>query len=220
MGDHEIKKINFADNTTMFLRDITYLDRIQVLAKLWEHASSAKINFSKGQGIKILKVNSGNSTLDNCKWDITSECIAKIYIWNWEKRNLKSNPLIHTHTHTHTHKKNHQKWIYNFFRNKKNKTSKTLSSTPHLDEWTRYFGHRDTINLSKNKMGPKLINFHQCTWKSLMLYQMNFILNYNQRMAFFRYKQIFRSTSNKHSTKTEQPRFLYSINPCLATFYQ
>ena len=41
IGDHEIKIVNFADNTTILLRDITSLDRIQVILKLYENA---KIN--------------------------------------------------------------------------------------------------------------------------------------------------------------------------------
>ena len=41
IGDHEIKIVNFADNTTIFLRDITYLNRIQGILKL---AKNAKIN--------------------------------------------------------------------------------------------------------------------------------------------------------------------------------
>ena len=39
--DHEIKIVNFADNTTIFLRDITCLNRIQVILKPYENA---KIN--------------------------------------------------------------------------------------------------------------------------------------------------------------------------------
>ena len=49
IGDHEIKIVNFADDTTIFLRDITCLDRIQMILKLYEDASSSKINFSKSQ---------------------------------------------------------------------------------------------------------------------------------------------------------------------------
>ena len=41
MGDHEIKIVNFTDNTTIFLRDITCLNRIQVILKLYKNA---KIN--------------------------------------------------------------------------------------------------------------------------------------------------------------------------------
>ena len=41
IGDHEIKTVNFADNTTIFLRDITCLNRIQVILKPYENA---KIN--------------------------------------------------------------------------------------------------------------------------------------------------------------------------------
>ena len=70
IGDHEIKIVKFADDTTIFLRDITCLDRMQVTLKLYEDASSSKINFSKSQ-------NFGNSILDNSKWDKVSEGIAK-----------------------------------------------------------------------------------------------------------------------------------------------
>ena len=42
IGDHKIKIVSFADNTTIFLRrDITCLNRIQVILKLYENA---KIN--------------------------------------------------------------------------------------------------------------------------------------------------------------------------------
>ena len=36
IGDHEIKIVNFTDNTTIFLRDITYLNRIKVILRLYE----------------------------------------------------------------------------------------------------------------------------------------------------------------------------------------
>ena len=45
--DHEIKIVNFANNTTIFLRDITCLHRMQVILKLFENASSLMTNFSK-----------------------------------------------------------------------------------------------------------------------------------------------------------------------------
>ena len=47
IGAHEIKIVNFADDIAIFLRDITCLDRIQVILKLYEYASSSKKNFSK-----------------------------------------------------------------------------------------------------------------------------------------------------------------------------
>ena len=34
IGDHEIKIVNFADNTKIFLRDITCLNRMQVILRL------------------------------------------------------------------------------------------------------------------------------------------------------------------------------------------
>ena len=53
-----------------------------MILKLYEDASSSKINFSKSQAsvqflIKILGVNFGNSILDNSKWDKISEGIVK-----------------------------------------------------------------------------------------------------------------------------------------------
>ena len=41
IGDHDIKMVHFADITTIFLRDITYLNRIQVTLKPYENG---KIN--------------------------------------------------------------------------------------------------------------------------------------------------------------------------------
>ena len=45
--DYQKKILNFADDTTIFYRDIKYLTRIQSILKLWEKSSSSKINFSK-----------------------------------------------------------------------------------------------------------------------------------------------------------------------------
>ena len=36
IGDHEIKIVNFTDNTTIFLRDITYLNSMQVILRLYK----------------------------------------------------------------------------------------------------------------------------------------------------------------------------------------
>ena len=36
IGDHEIKIVNFTDNTTIFLRDITCFNRMQVILILYE----------------------------------------------------------------------------------------------------------------------------------------------------------------------------------------
>ena len=38
IGDHEIKIVNFTDNTTIFLRDITCFERVQVIINLYENA--------------------------------------------------------------------------------------------------------------------------------------------------------------------------------------
>ena len=81
IGDHEIKIVNFADNTTIFSRGITCIDRIQVILKLYNDASSSKINFSKSQAsaqfpLKYLKLTLV-SIVDNTKWDKISEGIVK-----------------------------------------------------------------------------------------------------------------------------------------------
>ena len=36
IGDHEVKIVNFVDNITIFLRDITCLNRIQAILRLYE----------------------------------------------------------------------------------------------------------------------------------------------------------------------------------------
>ena len=41
IGDYEIKIVNFADNTIIFLRDITCLNRMQAILRLYENT---KIN--------------------------------------------------------------------------------------------------------------------------------------------------------------------------------
>ena len=60
-GNHEIKIPNFADDTNIFLRGVTCLDRIQVVLKLYEDTFSSKINFSNSQAsakfpLKYLKL--------------------------------------------------------------------------------------------------------------------------------------------------------------------
>ena len=45
----------------------------------------------------------------------------------------------------------------------KSTNSKTPISTLHLDDWSRYFRHRDSIKLSKNKLYSKFIKSHQCS---------------------------------------------------------
>ena len=51
IGDHELKLVNFADVITIFLGDITCLNRIKVILKLYEKAFSSEINCSKSQAL-------------------------------------------------------------------------------------------------------------------------------------------------------------------------
>ena len=38
IGDHEIKIVNFTDNATIFVRNITCLNGVQVILRLYENA--------------------------------------------------------------------------------------------------------------------------------------------------------------------------------------
>ena len=49
IGDHEIKIVKFADDSHHLLKRIACLNRIQVILKLHEDASSLKINLSKAK---------------------------------------------------------------------------------------------------------------------------------------------------------------------------
>ena len=42
VGDHEIKTVNFADETTIFLGDVNCVDRIQHILKIYEKDSRSK----------------------------------------------------------------------------------------------------------------------------------------------------------------------------------
>ena len=100
IGDHEIKILIFADDTTIFLsRDINWKTRIQTMLKPHEKAPSSKTNFSKIRGlwavtykiridkpgqmmwsqlyIKILGMGFVNSVLDNNNWDIIYDKYSK-----------------------------------------------------------------------------------------------------------------------------------------------
>ena len=57
IGDHQIKNVDFADSTIIFLKHITCLNSIQMILKLYEDASSSKLNFSKAKpyGLEHIK---------------------------------------------------------------------------------------------------------------------------------------------------------------------
>ena len=66
-GDPEIKLVNFVDDTTIFLRDVTCVNRIQVILKLYEDASRLKINFSTARpyGLEHIKI----ELINQDKWN-------------------------------------------------------------------------------------------------------------------------------------------------------
>ena len=117
IGDHEIKIVNYADNTSIFLRDITCSNRIQSNFKtiwsciqledkifksqaLWTGAYKNRTNLP-GQmefsqfSIKILGIVFGNSILDKSYQNKISEgIIKKIHTWNKVGFSLRSKKII------------------------------------------------------------------------------------------------------------------------------
>ena len=79
-----LKIVNFADDTTIFLRDITYLNRTQVILKLNEDVSSSK-NFAKAKpyGLEHIKI----ELINQEKWNdhdfqfMRSGLSAQLSIW-------------------------------------------------------------------------------------------------------------------------------------------
>ena len=58
IGDHEIKIVNFAYDTTIFLRDFSCLTKIELILELSQKSSSSKINFQKARpyGVWHIKI--------------------------------------------------------------------------------------------------------------------------------------------------------------------
>ena len=58
IGENEIKIVDFADDTTIFLTNMTCLNRMHVIFKLYKHTSSLQINFSKTKsyGLEHIKI--------------------------------------------------------------------------------------------------------------------------------------------------------------------
>ena len=209
--------MDFADNTTFFLRDITCLNRIQVILKLYESASSATINFSKANfyGLQHVKI----ELINHDKWNgnnLPSKYFELIFVtlssitpvgtkWTkvWYKNryleqsetvfkrwkdNRKPSPLIQTVVHR-------SNMYYSKICRKANwknvqislcATSQPPSSTLNLDGLTKYFRHRHSIKLSKNKMDLKVIKSHQYSLERSMLCWLNLILNFSQGLTLFR----------------------------------
>ena len=58
-----LKMKNFADDTTIFLRDITCLNRMQVILKLYDDVSSLNINFLKANPYELKHIKNRNDQL-------------------------------------------------------------------------------------------------------------------------------------------------------------
>ena len=53
IGDHEIKIVNFAYDTTIFLRDFSCLTKIELIFELSQKSSSSKINSQKARPYEV-----------------------------------------------------------------------------------------------------------------------------------------------------------------------
>ena len=105
IGDHKIKIVKFADDATIFLRDFSCLNKIELILELPQKASRSKINFSKSQtlwgvtfkkridkprqmalsqfSIKMVGVHFHDSAHDNRNWDkIYDNLTKKVHNWN------------------------------------------------------------------------------------------------------------------------------------------
>ena len=102
IADHEIKIVNFADDTIIFLRNVGCLTKKGFILQLCEKASSSKTTFQKARpydlqqknridkprqmgwsqlSIKTVEVHFGNSVHDNTNWDkICNNSTKKIHI--------------------------------------------------------------------------------------------------------------------------------------------
>ena len=86
-----------------------------------------------------------------------------IHIWNRVRLSLRGKKIIVNQIlFSKIYQNGNRKKEYTIFSGTgKNTTSQTPRSTPHLDERTRYFRHRHTIKLYKNKMDTKVIKSYQ-----------------------------------------------------------
>ena len=92
IGVHETKIANFADDTSIFLRDFSCLIKIVLILKLSQNVSSSKINFSKSQTLSSVAY---KNTIDKPRQMTWSQFFIKmvgVYFrksahdnWNWAK---------------------------------------------------------------------------------------------------------------------------------------
>ena len=105
IADHEIRIVNFADDTIIFLRNFSCLTKTWLILELSEKASSSKMSFSKKQplwgvgykiridktremtwsqfSIKMVGVSFHGSAYDNRNWDKIFDNLTKNnQIWN------------------------------------------------------------------------------------------------------------------------------------------
>ena len=145
----------------------------------------------------------GDSILDNSKWGKISEDIAKtIHSWNRVRLCLTGEKKIVNQTLLYKlwligqicsiPKYTKKEYMISFETGKKRVLPDIQLNSP-LDEWTRYFIHREKIKLSKNKMDSRAIKSHQWSLENPHVVS-PLLLNYHQGLALFKQKQILRST--------------------------
>ena len=153
--------------------------------------------------ILIVAVNLGDSILDNSKCGKISEDIAKIiHSWNRVRLCLRVKNKIVNQTLLYKlwligqicsiPEYTKKEYMISFETGKKRVLPDIQLNSP-LDEWTRYFIHREQIKLTKNKMDSKAFKSHKCSLEKSHVVS-TLLLNYHQGLALFKQKQILRST--------------------------
>ena len=75
IGDHKIKIVNFADDTTIFLRDFSCLTKTELILELSQKAFSSKISFSKNQTLQSVTY---KTSIDKPRQTICSQFSIKM----------------------------------------------------------------------------------------------------------------------------------------------
>ena len=63
-----LKMKNFADDANIFLRDITCLNRMQAILKLYHDVSNLKINFLKANPYELEHIKNRNDQPKQIEW--------------------------------------------------------------------------------------------------------------------------------------------------------
>ena len=82
IGHHKIKIVNFADDTTVFLRDLSCLTKTELILELSQKASSSRISFSKNQTLQSVTYKTSIDKPRQMIWSQFSIKMVGVYFHN------------------------------------------------------------------------------------------------------------------------------------------